>query len=975
MKSSKKTIAVIAVTLLLAAALFVGAGAADDTAATEPTGYWHVEGATAAAAAEAATPGSQYTLIKTSDSTTETPKYSEVKVHTAEGLGWVAGELMKTDGVFKDSLGLTVTFDKPSYDMDAHLWLPLSTHKITVTADQEGKGTATAGDPIPAMNGIKFKGENGATIQYLHIVNTLLYSGSEDTGGNNNYGSGFIGRIFNVSGGVSFENLTFKNADVSPGSTYGLNPELYDPKGYNHIGAVIGYAGYTPVTFNNVTVADSTINGSSKVGAFVGYAPGCGVTFTGACKVSGNTIVTGFDGVGKLIGFADTKDPVIGADTEIESGVKAEIKIWPEASESYLDREVLGYIGTDGNVHELWTLKDGIWVLNQAQVPAADAVVDVIKGDDYNIKTEEFTKAKIRAAKADLYTMMGNYGAKQISIYGKSVSAPVQSASVDYVAEIDGNKYPTLKAAIDAVPADGTATTITMLKDYAFEGNAGVEISANKKIILDLNGHKISCSATVVGTSAVIRNIGDLTIKDSTADSVTKVGTGLIVNGLIDPAKGDAKPIPGYATNVIRNQGTLTLESGVLQNVADGLACYAIDADSQSDTVSVSTTINGGKLVAVKTPLRFYCSADRPNTMVINDGTITGGRYGVSFQTENNTATCSLTIKGGTITGKDVALNVWCVSGTNKTLTIAGGTFTQEICFANASLGSYSITGGNFKSINVAAGVTMSNFITGGIFDTKPADDYIASGYKWDPATKEVVTNVPTKEQKDVDPVKKEADIKPESPAEGEPEETIISEISDGTDGRVVDKIAYAPSAAKIEDVMPTKVSRTVAAVYLVPIDEDGKAITTLKSEATLAIKVDVSELSPEQIKNLAVYHGNTDGSWNELTIINKSEKSADNKITLTVRTKYFSPFAVVVKNPSSAPSRSSSQGSSVWLTEPTAQPTVTPTPTPTPGAVETPSVKPIETPSGSSAKTPAPFLGILAGLGAAGVLFGLRRK
>ena len=51
------------------------------------------------------------------------------------------------------------------------------------------------------------------------------------------------------------------------------------------------------------------------------------------------------------------------------------------------------------------------------------------------------------------------------------------------------------------------------------------------------------------------------------------------------------------------------------------------------------------------------------------------------------------------------------------------------------------------------------------------------------------------------------------------------------------------------------------------------------------------------------------------------------------------------------------------------------PAPGETPGAVETPGVKPIEGPSGSSAKTPAPFLGILAGLGAAAVVFGLRRK
>lgn len=72
--------------------------------------------------------------------------------------------------------------------------------------------------------------------------------------------------------------------------------------------------------------------------------------------------------------------------------------------------------------------------------------------------------------------------------------------------------------------------------------------------------------------------------------------------------------------------------------------------------------------------------------------------------------------------------------------------------------------------------------------------------------------------------------------------------------------------------------------------------------------------------------------------------------------------------------SSSQSQGTSVWLT---AEPTVASTPTPTPAVTPTPDVpqvKPV-TPTGTPAKTLVPFLGVLAGLGAAGVVFGLRRK
>ena len=86
----------------------------------------------------------------------------------------------------------------------------------------------------------------------------------------------------------------------------------------------------------------------------------------------------------------------------------------------------------------------------------------------------------------------------------------------------------------------------------------------------------------------------------------------------------------------------------------------------------------------------------------------------------------------------------------------------------------------------------------------------------------------------------------------------------------------------------------------------------------------------------------------------------------------YAIVYEVLIKTSSGG----SSGGSSMWLTE-TQVPTLTPTPTPTPTVTPTPgqgepSVKtlPSETPA-----TPVPFMGILAGLGCAAVVFGLRRK
>ena len=99
--------------------------------------------------------------------------------------------------------------------------------------------------------------------------------------------------------------------------------------------------------------------------------------------------------------------------------------------------------------------------------------------------------------------------------------------------------------------------------------------------------------------------------------------------------------------------------------------------------------------------------------------------------------------------------------------------------------------------------------------------------------------------------------------------------------------------------------------------------------------------------------------------------------IEYSIPTRSFSPFAVVYAEPKEKPtpvpaSSSSQQGSSTWLTEtPTPTPAPTPTPTGTP-APEMPQVKPLET---KQAASPAPFIGVLAELGCAAVVFGLRRK
>ena len=85
-----------------------------------------------------------------------------------------------------------------------------------------------------------------------------------------------------------------------------------------------------------------------------------------------------------------------------------------------------------------------------------------------------------------------------------------------YAAQIGATKYATFAAAVEAVPTDGTMTTITMLADEIISGNEGVTIVANKNVVLDLAGRTIELVVANANSAAyLIRNNGTLTVNDS----------------------------------------------------------------------------------------------------------------------------------------------------------------------------------------------------------------------------------------------------------------------------------------------------------------------------------------------------------------------------------------------------------------------------------------------------------------------------
>ena len=301
------------------------------------------------------------------------------------------------------------------------------------------------------------------------------------------------------------------------------------------------------------------------------------------------------------------------------------------------------------------------------------------------------------------------------------------------VAEIGDVKYKSLAKAVAAVPADGTATTITMIADETINVSGyAITIASGKNVVLDLNGHQVVGACETSGTSALIRNLGTLTIQDGSDTNKDGTGNGKLIAGA-DPTwtwDGSDNYAGSYASNLIRNEATLVVNSGLLLNVSTGSAAYAIDNYGNG-----SITINGGKVDAAKaSAIRLFSPSGA--SITVNNGIIGGENNYMGIQAQNG-SNANVSINGGTISGQ------YALYGTNSngSVSISGGTFYGYVGMGSAYKDDISITGGAF---NTWAGTwgNQTKFISGGIFkydnlsEASLADGYILTD-NTDPETKD----------------------------------------------------------------------------------------------------------------------------------------------------------------------------------------------------------------------------------------------
>ena len=280
------------------------------------------------------------------------------------------------------------------------------------------------------------------------------------------------------------------------------------------------------------------------------------------------------------------------------------------------------------------------------------------------------------------------------------------------VAQVGENKYETLAAAIAAA---NNGETVTLLKDVT----ENVEIAKEKNLTLDLNGKTLNGGT---GTAkAALYNLGTITIRDT---SEAKTGT---------IKRDDNGTVGETSYYVIRNWGTMTIESGTVSNNSG----YR-KANPTGSMIGSSLICNG--------------DCDGGSTLTIKGGTFTQN----NFIAIKNGALGVLHVTGGKITSNHSAIQNWFkadITGgeikgqlwtdaykadesVGETKIGGDAKFTGEIVMdiTGSVVPTLAINGGNLDVTNwritsTAAKAGAKPAVSGGTFSSAVPAEYCAEGF------------------------------------------------------------------------------------------------------------------------------------------------------------------------------------------------------------------------------------------------------
>ncbi len=482
------------------------------------------------------------------------------------------------------------------------------------------------------------------------------------------------GAVAVTKSGSGISNVVFENNTITDvaGQTDNTVDARIDPNNPLSLGVYFVVSG-------DVTVTGNTISGVTETGI--------NVSTPGAITIADNNISNwGSSGEGRAIRIAHSSGT---AKVAVTGNIMQDAK----STENYV--KITGV--TDA---EEMDVSGNYW---GGLDPASDKT-----GGTGDPVYETDASGDVRDQLRNYYTALTASGALDANSYTEYVS----------VAQIGETKYYTLEDAFAAVPADGTATTITMIADETINSNAGVTIPAGKNVVLDLNGKTITGVVQTATTAQTILNKGTLVITDSSDEK-----NGKITNVVSDENAGSPMA-KNWASNVIRNEGDLTVNAGNIINKGNGGACYAIDNYN-----SGKVTINGGTIDAAKASVvrMFYNNGGK---VTVNDGMIghnsndSGSSYmGVQVQAGTN---ADVEITGGNIASQYA---VYSAGTGDSSVNISGGTFDGYVGISGSiSEDNISISGGTFNAW-VGTWGSQEGFISGGNFSSEVPEGYCADGY------------------------------------------------------------------------------------------------------------------------------------------------------------------------------------------------------------------------------------------------------
>lgn len=214
-------------------------------------------------------------------------------------------------------------------------------------------------------------------------------------------------------------------------------------------------------------------------------------------------------------------------------------------------------------------------------------------------------------------------------------------------AMIGSTAYTTVAGALAAVPTDGTATTIVLLKDATAETLA---INSGMNVVLDLGGHKLTAGAYVYNGSLIVKNgtiCGMINVYPFATDN-----TGMVSHLTID---ADATVDASYSVilrespntkkgydAVIDINGTLTGWIWVMGNINNDEGDCVINVNNGANTANIALqgyailNINEGATVTGPASKAESAIEVRSGILNVNGGTITCNYKPTEAEMNNN---------------------------------------------------------------------------------------------------------------------------------------------------------------------------------------------------------------------------------------------------------------------------------------------------------------------------------------------------